>query len=152
MRIVIIFAILLINCSNDVVCRIQPELKNYLLYADSLSIRYNKHFKYSNIVLKLTHDLSITKHSLGLTTLIENGQRTIQFDYDFWINSDNSVRQVLFLHEFGHAFLKRNHSNGYSIMNTDIADKGWPVCSVIGFEKIECDHTILLNELFLNAN
>ncbi len=76
----------------------------------------------------------------GLTTLRNNGgQRQIEFDQKFWNESNQGIREVLTLHEFGHAFLGRIHTTEFSIMNPQMGNKGWP-------EGV--DHKILLDELF----
>lgn len=145
----LLIVVSLISCSESTTHYIQPDLNKYLEYFDSLAILHGKRFDYSNLILKTTPNLSANKKSIGLTTLVRHGQRTIQFDFDWWASANESKRQVLFLHEFGHGFLHKQHTNTYSIMNTDLADKGWPVCSINtdGSEN-NCHNQELIDNLF----
>lgn len=145
---ILLLLILISSCSSDTEYSVQPELLPYLEMFDSIAVVRKVHPNYSNLVMKLTPNLAINKHCIGLTTLIERGQRTIQFDYDFWVKSNRGVREVLALHEFGHAFLHRTHNSRLSIMNVQLANKGWPKCTT----NIDCDHKVYINELFEGQN
>lgn len=143
--------LILISCSKpETIYRIEPELQSYVDLFFSTANDYGKHYSKDNLIVRLTHDLVKLKGGLGVTTLqYENnslGQRTIEFDYDFWMKSTESVRQTLSLHEFGHAYLGRSHTMDYSLMNINIDRYGWPICP----GSVECDHKFLLDELFRN--
>lgn len=120
---------------------IQPYLDNFYSIASS---KYGDNFNRTNLLIMVEYGLADQFNSDGLTTLRSNGgQRQIEFDLDFWQSASESERQVLTLHEFGHAFLGRIHTNDFSIMNPKMGNKGWPLCNTQ-----ECDHKILLDELF----
>lgn len=143
-----IFALFFVSCydtSNEY--KIDPELVKYANnFYEIASNKYDKTFQKTNLILKLTSGLREQCKCFGLTTLTSHGgQRTIQFDYDFWRSSSESVRETLSLHEFGHGFLGRvQHSEGNSLMNPKISATGWPT----NFYRIDFDHNILLDELF----
>lgn len=142
--------LLLLGCSQPVkYYSIEESLKPYI---DNLFLTTSKNgytIAKDNLTVMLTHELVKSKGGLGVTTLhYVNGvlgQRTIEFDYDFWINASESQRQTISLHEFGHAYFDRKHSEGYSIMNVNISRSGWPQCA-----GSECDHQFLISELFKN--
>lgn len=133
---------------NDTQYKIDPMAQPYLDQFYQIADSYQKHFDCSNLLIIVQYGLADQLHCDGLTTLRSNGgQRQIEFDYEFWVESSESIKQVLTLHEFGHAFLGRVHTTDYSIMNPQMGNKGWPLIN-----GKEVDHKILLNELFANAN
>jgi len=149
----LVFVFVLAACSSDRVYNVQDGLQSYLDNAFSISTNYRKEFSYENIILKLTLDLVKNEKCYGKTTHTKDGQRIMEFDYNHWLTTSESKRQTLFLHEFGHCFLLKGHNSRLSLMNPDITNKGWPICKYVGSDEIDCDHTELINELFLgNAN
>lgn len=144
----IISVVILFGCAApEREFKVEDNLDFYVDNFFTIAEGYGKRFQKDNLIIKLTHDLVKTKNGLGVTTLEycnkQLGQRTIEFDYDYWINATESKRETLSLHEFGHAYLGRGHTTGYSIMNVNISRGGWPLC----YGK-ECDHKFLLDELF----
>ena len=144
----VIFLSILFGCTSpEKEFKIEDNLQPYVDNFFTIAEQHGRRFQKDNLIIKLTHDLVTTKKGLGVTTLRyvgkQLGQRTIEFDYDFWIHATESQHETLSLHEFGHAYLYRVHTDGYSIMNVNISRGGWPQCA-----GQECDHKFLLDELF----
>ncbi len=131
---------LLLGCQQETQYRVDPMIKPYLENFYEIASSHGINFDRSNLVIITEYGLNSQLHYVGLTTIQSNGgQRQIEFDLEFWEKSDESVREVLTLHEFGHAFLGRSHNTGFSIMNPSIGATGWPK---------NTDHKFLLDELF----
>ncbi len=144
----IILVFLLFGCSQqERIFKIEDNLQSYVDNFFAISGQYGYVFQRDNLIIKTTHDLVDIKGGWGATTLNYRngklGQRIIEFDYDFWMKATESQRETLSLHEFGHAYLNRQHTTGYSLMNVSISPVGWPKCS-----GGECKHEFLLEELF----
>lgn len=124
---------------TDTQYKIDPIIQPYLDHFYSISESYGKSLNHSNLIISIEYGLAKQFQCDGLTTLRTNGgQRQIEFDQEFWNESTQEIREVLTLHEFGHAFLGRIHTTTFSIMNPKMGNKGWP----------DNNHKILLDELF----
>lgn len=147
-KIIILF--LLSGCYspvNDTQYKIDSQIQSYLnQFYTIASSQYGKNFDHSNLLISVEYGLASQLHCNGLTTLRNNGgQRQIELDQEFWNESSQGVREILVFHEFGHAFLRRGHTTGISIMNPKLGNYGWIIV-----DGKEVDHKVLLDELFLN--
>jgi len=140
----ILFILAIGGCTKpETIYKVEPDLNPYLQKFYDIASTYGRQWNRGNLIMKLTTGLSKSQNVIGLTTKIQDGQMTIEFDQDFWLNSSESIKEVLMYHECGHAFLNRIHTQTYSIMNIKYGATGWPICY-----NQECDHKFLLDELF----
>jgi hypothetical protein len=134
---------IVVSCSVDdvVVYQVDPRLEHYVGKFFEEGRQRGKNFPKNNLIIKVTRNLLATENRLAVNRGTEGKQILIEIDEGFVSNNDSLYIEYAMMHEFGHGFLKREHTLSYSIMN--------PVRkSLSGYRKNPQERNRLLDELF----
>lgn len=122
--IVMLAAVLLFSCSEEDATRysIDAELAPYVdsFYAEAA--KYGKSFPKENLIVILKKGIPVTARTIRQVNSRDGNQVTIEMNEEYFRANQTGgispcIESVMF-HEMGHAKLRREHTNTYSIMNT----------------------------------
>jgi hypothetical protein len=118
--------------------RLQCYVESFFLEAKTRGIL----LKEENLIVLITDSIPID-NAIGISLEDSLGQRFVGIHSEFYLiySYRKFQMEMVVFHELGHAFLKREHNNHYSIMNTKAPS------SIYAYDSIK--RKLLLHELFL---
>jgi Zn-dependent peptidase ImmA (M78 family) len=139
----IILAVVAFGCGGyePLVYQVDARLERFVVMFHTEAESRGKIITKNNLIIRATPDLLRTEKRLAVTRGNSGDQILIEVDEDFIVLNDSLYLEFAMMHEFGHAFLKRDHSLNYSVMNP--ARK-----SLSGYRRNSEERAKLLDELF----
>lgn len=138
-----VLTLLFTACTFDetVVYQIDPRLAIHADYFFEQAALRGKRFEKNNLIIKATPGLLASERKLAVVRSTHAEQVIVEFDEGFISENNQSALEFAMMHELGHAFLRRPHTEAWSIMN--------PTRRVLhAYRTLENEKRKLINELF----
>ena len=138
----VVLLVVLISCGDESEFMIQPEMQGYYNdFLDEASAR-GVVIKNNNLILTIRENVR-AEYGGNAATRLTKDQTYIYIDAD-WFKKRGELIEMTVFHELGHAKLKRDHNNTFSLMNSNVSGvMDWNNCT----PDVSCKKE-LIDELF----